>query len=480
MFILGCGRGQSKQLQAIASLQRSNSSLLPHCHYNSGTLNSQNRQCLSVSYTSASPSSILNNTSLSPSHSSLRPTFPSDVCRFSAVVHQSRSFSGCNNANSDSKDSIMWRLRKGKDSFLGTLRSGGRGLFSTKGSASSYIGSGFGGGNAVRNDSISNSSLPLYYPLSSMTTVDQVLKRKASMLKSENGGNSESLFHCDETETVLDAIKKMAKANIGSVLVTKNNFSGNKVVVGIFTERDYLKKIAVVGVDSAKTPLHSVMTENLTCVTQDCSLDKCLDILAQGNFRHLPVLAPNPPKGDNLLANYVGLVSVKDIITKLGIVLSRTSHRAYLDEAMLTGSVTVGNLIHNGVAAITVQPDQTVFEAIKKMAAANQGAVLVVNNCSGENQQELMGIMTERDYLSKVRLEGRFSKDVMVSEIMIPQERIIKACHRNTVSECIDLLTQHGIRHLPIVRAIESGKEEKKNSSAIALLSVENVLKIAV
>ena len=279
------------------------------------------------------------------------------------------------------------------------------------------------------------------------------------------------LFHADENENVFDAIKKMAKANIGSVLVCNEG-----KVTGIFTERDYLRNIAVKGLDSAKTSIKSVMTSNLTCVTEDCALDKCLDILAAGNFRHLPVLKPNPTLGDNRLSNYVGLISVKDIMAKLNLVLSRTSHRAYLDEAMVTGSVTVGNLIHSGVGALIVSPKDTVFEAVQKMANANQGAVLVMKE---KTTTKLLGIMTERDYLCKVRLRGLFSKDIRVEDIMVPEDQLVVASCKNNVSECINLLVDNHIRHLPIVRRVNP-EDMTSDVSSVALLSVENVLKIAI
>jgi CBS domain-containing protein len=96
-----------------------------------------------------------------------------------------------------------------------------------------------------------------------------------------------------------------------------------------------------------------------------------------------------------------------------------------------------------GHDVISVAPDLSVFDAIKLMADKLVGSLLVMND------EELRGIVTERDYARKVIIKGRSSETTSVSEIMSTE--VLTTSSSQTVNQCMELMTERRIRHLPVV-----------------------------
>jgi CBS domain-containing protein len=92
-----------------------------------------------------------------------------------------------------------------------------------------------------------------------------------------------------------------------------------------------------------------------------------------------------------------------------------------------------------------VPPDATVYDAIQIMADKNVGALLVMQG------DQLVGIISERDYTRKVALKGKSSKQTAVREILSGE--VIHVTPAHTVQECMRLMTDHRIRHLPVLEA---------------------------
>jgi CBS domain-containing protein len=105
---------------------------------------------------------------------------------------------------------------------------------------------------------------------------------------------------------------------------------------------------------------------------------------------------------------------------------------------------TIGEILHNkGTGVWSIVPEATVYEAIKLMAEKNIGALLVTD------KGRLIGIISERDYTRKVALRGKSSRQTSVREILSGQ--VINVTPAHTVEDCMRLMTDHRVRHLPVL-----------------------------
>ncbi len=100
-------------------------------------------------------------------------------------------------------------------------------------------------------------------------------------------------------------------------------------------------------------------------------------------------------------------------------------------------------LDRKGHHIISVKPEDSVLDAIRLMAEKGIGSLVVMKD------QELLGIMSERDYARKVIIKGRSSESTAVSEIMTVN--VFTTSSSETVNDCMSVMTEKKIRHLPVV-----------------------------
>lgn len=115
-------------------------------------------------------------------------------------------------------------------------------------------------------------------------------------------------------------------------------------------------------------------------------------------------------------------------------------------------------LAKKGNQVWSIEPSAQVFAALELMAEKNVGALLVLNG------QKIVGIMSERDYARKVMLKGKSSKSTPVSEIMTAE--VLYVTPSQSVEECLALMTNKKIRHLPVL----------ENDELVGIISIGDVV----
>jgi CBS domain-containing protein len=143
-----------------------------------------------------------------------------------------------------------------------------------------------------------------------MTTVKNVLHAKDN-----------NIWSIAPDAIVFDALKIMAEKNIGALLVMQK-----EKVVGIFSERDYARKIVLKGESSHTTAVKDVMTTGVLSVNPEQSIDECMALMTNKHVRHLPVLENG---------NLIGLISIGDVVKAI---ISEHEYTIKQLENYITGS----------------------------------------------------------------------------------------------------------------------------------------------
>ena len=121
---------------------------------------------------------------------------------------------------------------------------------------------------------------------------------------------------------------------------------------------------------------------------------------------------------------------------------------------------TVKNILQKkGNAVYSIGPDKSVYDALEELEENNLGSLIVVEN------GKLIGVFTERDYARKVILKGRSSKETFVRDIMSSDPIFVNP--DNTIDECMQLMTDKFIRHLPVL----------ENDELVGVISIGDIVK---
>tara|TARA_B100000929_G_scaffold184645_1_gene146219 strand:- start:297 stop:731 length:435 start_codon:yes stop_codon:yes gene_type:complete len=124
-----------------------------------------------------------------------------------------------------------------------------------------------------------------------MTSIENFLKLS----------NKKQIWTISKDQSVRQALVLMSEKNIGAIIIVDNK----DFPIGIFSERDYARKIILKGKSSKDTLLEEVMTKELITITRNHKIEQCIEIMTEKRIRHLPILENN---------KIVGIISIGDVL----------------------------------------------------------------------------------------------------------------------------------------------------------------------
>jgi signal-transduction protein with cAMP-binding, CBS, and nucleotidyltransferase domain len=218
------------------------------------------------------------------------------------------------------------------------------------------------------------------------------------------------------TETISRVVEIMVSADVGRVIITDAD-----VPVGIFTEKDVLKRVANQGMDLQQTSIREVMTSPIQAVAEETHILDALGKMYQGNFRHLLVRGRR--------GTIVGIVSMRRIL-KIAVELGQG-----LSETRTVGEIMSGQVL-------TVDEGRSISESTEVMLRNNSSAVVVTQ------EQRSKGIFTERDLLKRVINKIPDITKTPVHEVMtVPLISMSRTTH---IGEVLAEMYRRDIRNMPV------------------------------
>jgi signal-transduction protein with cAMP-binding, CBS, and nucleotidyltransferase domain len=218
------------------------------------------------------------------------------------------------------------------------------------------------------------------------------------------------------TETISRVVEIMVSADVGRVIITDAD-----VPVGIFTEKDVLKRVVNKGIDLQQTSIREAMTSPIQAVAEETHILDALGRMYQGNFRHLLVRGRR--------GTIVGIVSMRRIL-KIAVELGQG-----LSETRTVGEIMSGQVL-------TVDEGRSISESTELMMKNNSSAVVVTQ------EQRSKGIFTERDLLRRVINKVADITKTPVREVMTAP--LISMPGTTHIGEVLAEMYRRDIRNMPV------------------------------
>lgn len=236
-------------------------------------------------------------------------------------------------------------------------------------------------------------------------------------------------------ESISRVAEIMVGADVGRVILTDAD-----VPVGIFTEKDVLRRVVNRPLDPKKVAIREVMTSPIQAVAEETHILDALGKMYQGNFRHLLVRGKR--------GTIVGIVSMRRIL-KIAVELGQG----------LSETKTVGEIMSGEIS--TVDQGKSVRDCVDLMVQTNAGAVVVTAD------QKASGIFTERDVLKRVVNRVADTAAIPISQVMTTP--VIAMPHQTYVGEVLAEMYRRDIRNMPVTGA----------EGLVGLVSMPDVLRYA-
>lgn len=238
------------------------------------------------------------------------------------------------------------------------------------------------------------------------------------------------------TETISRVVENMVTADVGRVIITDAD-----VPVGIFTEKDVLKRVVNTRIDLKQTSIREVMTSPIQAVAEETHILDALGRMYQGNFRHLLVRGRR--------GTIVGIVSMRRIL-KIAVELGQG-----LSETRTVGEIMSGEIL-------MVDEGRPISESTELMMKNNSSAVLVMQ------EQQAKGIFTERDLLTRVINKLPDITKTPVGKVMTAP--LISMPRTSRIGDVLAEMYRRDIRNMPV-------KGDSEN--LLGIVSMPDVLRYA-
>jgi signal-transduction protein with cAMP-binding, CBS, and nucleotidyltransferase domain len=238
------------------------------------------------------------------------------------------------------------------------------------------------------------------------------------------------------TASVYDVVQQMIAEDVGRIVITDK-----EVPVGVFTEKDVLKRVVNANLDTKHSRIKDVMTAPIRAVSEETHIVDAFSRMYRGKFRHLLVRGRR--------GRIVGILSMRRIL-KIAVELGQG-----MSESQTLGTITSS-------AAVCVAPSATITAAIDILLKTAASSVVV-----GTTDRAL-GIFTERDVLKRVAVSDLDKKRTEIKEVMTSP--VVVLPHTTLVGDALAEMYRRDIRNLPV-----SGD----NGALMGILSMPDILRYA-